>query len=71
MILFTIKRIAIASGYNEDKFELNKILIKAVANLGFNTEVGGHSAAAGAIILESNIDSFINQIEALMEELTN
>ena len=55
----------------EDKFELNKILIKAVANLGLNTEVGGHSAAAGAIILESDIDSFINQIEALMEELTN
>jgi RecJ-like exonuclease len=53
----------------KEKVELNKILIKGAAKLGLNTEVGGHSAAAGAIIQESNLNSFINEIDTLMKEL--
>ena len=50
--------------------ELNKILIQGVIELGLSTEVGGHTSAAGAILNESDLESFINQINFKIKEFT-
>ncbi len=51
------------------RLELNKILTQGTEDLGLSTEVGGHSTAAGAIINESDLESFKNQIDTIIEEL--
>ena len=50
------------------KIELNEILVKAVDKLELVTEVGGHSSAAGAIIKNSHLESFVDTVNALTKE---
>ncbi|MHA1443959.1 MAG: DHH family phosphoesterase [Candidatus Hodarchaeales archaeon] len=50
------------------KIELNEILVKAVDKLELVTEVGGHSSAAGAIIKNSHLESFVDTVNALIKE---
>ncbi|MHA1512449.1 MAG: DHH family phosphoesterase [Candidatus Hodarchaeales archaeon] len=50
------------------KVELNEILVKAVDKLELVTEVGGHSSAAGAIIKNSHLESFVDTVNALIKE---
>ncbi|MHA2358412.1 MAG: hypothetical protein ACXABK_06560, partial [Candidatus Heimdallarchaeaceae archaeon] len=54
----------------EDVFELDKILKRGVELLGSKTEVGGHSAAAGAIIEVHDYDKYIDLINTLLAEVS-
>ena len=50
------------------KIELDKILVKAIDTLELVTEVGGHSAAAGAIIKNPNLDNFVDTVNKIITE---
>ena len=52
----------------EGKIEVDTVLKQGFKDLGYSSEVGGHSAAAGAIIETEELDSFLNQINSLVEE---
>ncbi|MCK4848172.1 MAG: DHH family phosphoesterase [Candidatus Heimdallarchaeota archaeon] len=53
----------------EKKIDLDKILVKAVDTLEFVTEVGGHSSAAGAIVKNSQLDNFVDTVNAIITEV--
>jgi RecJ-like exonuclease len=54
----------------ENVFELDKILKRGVELLSLNTEVGGHSAAAGAIIAIQDANKYVNLINTLLGEVS-
>ena len=51
------------------EIKLDKILVKAVDALELATEVGGHTAAAGAIIKTSHLEIFIDMVNTLISEV--
>ncbi len=53
---------------SENQIELDQVLRKGFKDLQLETEVGGHSAAAGAILQESSLSSFKEQINSLLLE---
>ena len=53
----------------ENIVELDKVLKRGVELLGLKTEVGGHSAAAGAIIDTKDYNKYIELIDSLLNEV--
>ena len=51
------------------EIKLDKILVKAVDALELATEVGGHTAAAGAIIKTPHFEIFIDMVNTLISEV--
>ena len=68
---FDEKRLKISirrSNYLEDKIELDKVLRDGFDKLNLDSEVGGHSAAAGAIIIEDELVTFKTGINEILLE---
>ena len=48
--------------------ELDKLLQRGIKKLNLDTEVGGHSSAAGAILIEKELSSFKNHLNNMLLE---
>ncbi len=56
------------SHHLENEIELDKILRRGFDNLNLDSEVGGHSAAAGAILIEKELSTFKTRINEILLE---
>ena len=53
---------------SNNEIKLDEILRRGIQALNLDTEVGGHSAAAGAILIEEELTSFKMQVNSLLSE---
>ncbi|MHA2223957.1 MAG: DHH family phosphoesterase [Candidatus Hodarchaeales archaeon] len=56
------------SRFQERKIDLSSLLFQATQKMDPNAEVGGHAAAAGAIISQSSLNAFVANINQLVLE---
>ena len=56
------------SRHLENEIELDKILRRGFDKLNLDSEVGGHSAAAGAILIEKELSTFKTRINEILME---
>ncbi|MFX0087202.1 MAG: DHHA1 domain-containing protein [Candidatus Hodarchaeota archaeon] len=57
------------SRYQSKKLNLSYLLKQVIKEMDQNFEVGGHAAAAGAIIPEEFLDDFVNRINEFVERM--
>ncbi len=62
-------KISIRKAHSSDnETELDKLLQRGIKKLNLDTEVGGHSSAAGAILIEKELSSFKNHLNNMLLE---
>ncbi|MHA2074180.1 MAG: hypothetical protein ACW97X_06155 [Candidatus Hodarchaeales archaeon] len=54
---------------HRNKFDLSYLLKQVINTFDSNFEVGGHAAAAGAIITEEYLNIFVSRVDQLVKKV--